>query len=93
MDYKSNSLDTYDQSSLITSMREHNYGLQYWIYTLVLHQYLQNRLPDYDYDQHIGGVMYLFVRGMDKNVVNSGVYQVRPELEKIEQLAELFIRG
>ena len=91
MDYKSNGLESYEQKSLIASMREHNYGLQYWIYTLVLHQYLKNRLPNYHYEEHIGGVMYLFVRGMDKEVVNSGVYQDRPSLEKIEQLAKLFI--
>ncbi|MCK5829009.1 MAG: exodeoxyribonuclease V subunit beta [Methylococcales bacterium] len=91
MDYKSNRLESYNQKLLTQSMREHNYGLQYWIYTLVLHQYLKSRLPNYNYEQHFGGVMYLFVRGMDGTVTNSGVYQARPELLKIEQLGELFI--
>ena len=91
MDYKSNGLESYEQDDLIKSMREHNYGLQYWIYTLVLHQYLKTRLPNYSYQQHFGGVMYLFVRGMDEKLENSGVYQTKPELEKIEQLADLFI--
>jgi exodeoxyribonuclease V beta subunit len=68
-------------------MKEHNYGLQYWIYSLVLHQYLQNRLADYSYQQHFGGVKYLFVRGMDKHKENSGVYQTKPDLIKIEQLS------
>ncbi len=92
MDYKSNGLSSYDQESLTTSMREHNYGLQYWIYTLVLHQYLKKRLSGYCYEQHFGGVMYLFVRGMmvGENK-NNGVYQIKPELGKIEQLANLFI--
>ncbi|NOR68864.1 MAG: exodeoxyribonuclease V subunit beta [Methylomarinum sp.] len=91
MDYKSNGLESYEQDDLIKSMREHNYGLQYWIYTLVLHQYLKTRLPNYSYQQHFGGVMYLFVRGMDEKLENSGVYQTKPELEKIDQLADLFI--
>ena len=91
MDYKSNALEAYEQSNLIEAMREHNYGLQYWIYTLVLHQYLKNRLPDYSYEKHIGGVKYLFVRGMDESQANSGVYQVKPEFSKVEQLAKLFI--
>jgi len=91
IDYKSNGLESYDTKSLTQAMREHNYGLQYWIYTLVLHQYLKHRLPNYDYQKHMGGVMYLFVRGMDENIENSGVYQAKPKLEMIEQLAELFI--
>jgi hypothetical protein len=40
-------------------MREHNYGLQYWLYSVVLHQYLQTRLPDYLFAEHFGGVRYL----------------------------------
>jgi exodeoxyribonuclease V beta subunit len=92
MDYKSNGLASYDEESLTSSMREHNYGLQYWIYTLVLHQYLKKRLSGYSYDQHFGGVMYLFVRGMVAGEnENNGVYQIKPDLEKIEQLANLFI--
>ncbi|MCF6204517.1 MAG: exodeoxyribonuclease V subunit beta [Methylococcaceae bacterium] len=91
IDYKSNGLSSYNQDSLTTSMREHNYGLQYWIYTLVLHQYLKKRLSGYCYEQHFGGVMYLFVRGMGGENKNNGIYQVKPELVKIEQLANLFI--
>lgn len=91
MDYKSNRLESYQQEALVLAMREHNYGLQYWIYTLVLHLYLKKRIRDYSYEQHIGGVKYLFVRGMNKNQKNSGVYQTRPKLKKIEQLAELFM--
>ncbi|MCK5926151.1 MAG: PD-(D/E)XK nuclease family protein, partial [Methylococcales bacterium] len=63
MDYKSNSLDNYEPEALITAMHAHNYGLQYWLYSVVLHLYLQQRLHDYDYHQHFGGVRYLFVRG------------------------------
>jgi exodeoxyribonuclease V beta subunit len=91
MDYKSNRLESYQQDSLIKAMREHNYGLQYWIYTLVLHLYLKKRMPGYSYEQHMGGVKYLFVRGMNETCENSGVYQTRLKLTTIEQLAELFI--
>lgn len=91
MDYKSNSLKNYDQESLTQAMREHNYGLQYWIYSLVLHLYLQHRLADYSYENHFGGIKYLFIRGMNEKKENSGVYQTKPELFKIEQLAKLFI--
>jgi len=93
MDYKTNGLPAYDNETLVHAMREHNYGLQYWIYTLVLHRYLQTRLPDYDYETHFGGVRYLFVRGMQPELAMSGVYQDRPGLEKIEALAALFGGG
>ena len=90
MDYKTNFLADYDEANLTLAMREHNYGLQYWLYTVVLHRYLQNRLPDYDYHQHFGGVRYLFVRGMMPDVPMSGVYQDKPELPRITALAALF---
>jgi len=90
MDYKTNGLQNYSTDSLIHAMREHNYGLQYWIYTVVLHRYLQTRLPDYDYETHFGGVRYLFVRGMKPDQPMSGVYQDRPDLERVEALAALF---
>jgi len=90
MDYKSNWLPDYRPESLTAAMREHNYGLQYWIYSLVLHRYLQQRLPEYDYESHFGGVKYLFVRGMEKETPMSGVYQDRPDLVRIEALGNLF---
>ncbi|MGZ5620346.1 MAG: exodeoxyribonuclease V subunit beta [Methylobacter sp.] len=90
MDYKTNGLPDYSTDSLTHAMREHNYGLQYWIYTVVLHRYLQTRLPDYDYETHFGGVRYLFVRGMQPDRPMSGVYQDRPDLERVEALAALF---
>ena len=47
MDYKITGLPNYTPENLTRAMREHNYGLQYWIYTVVLHRYLQQRLPGY----------------------------------------------
>ncbi|MGR8935670.1 MAG: exodeoxyribonuclease V subunit beta [Gammaproteobacteria bacterium] len=90
MDYKTNSLDDYRPVRLTAAMREHNYGLQYWLYTLVLHRYLQNRQADYDYQRHFGGVRYLFVRGMAPQRPMQGVYQDRPEYERIQMLDGLF---
>jgi exodeoxyribonuclease V beta subunit len=90
MDYKSNSLPDYHTDTLTHAMREHNYGLQYWLYCVVLHRYLQNRLTDYSFAQHFGGVRYLFVRGMEPDVAMSGVFQDSPDLATIEALAALF---
>jgi exodeoxyribonuclease V beta subunit len=93
IDYKTNSLPDYSPGSLTIAMREHNYGLQYWIYSVVLHRYLQTRLPDYDYETHFGGVRYLFVRGMQSDQPASGVFQDRPDLQRIEALSALLGGG
>ncbi len=90
MDYKTNTLPDYTEQRLQQAMRHHNYGLQYWLYTVVLHRYLQQRLDGYDYEMHFGGVRYLFVRGMSADQPLSGVYQDRPAREKVEELAALF---
>jgi len=93
MDYKSNSLPDYDAASLTHAMQHHNYGLQYFIYSVVLHHYLEQRLPDYRYDDHFGGVRYLFLRGMDKSQPMSGVFVDKPSLEIIEGLSNILKGG
>lgn len=90
IDYKTNSLPDYQSASLINAMREHNYGLQYWLYSVVLHRYLQQRLPDYRYARHFGGVRYLFVRGMQPEIGGSGVYEDLPGFDALQKLAGLF---
>ena len=90
MDYKTTSLPAYQAEHLTQGMYTHNYGLQYWLYTVVLHRYLQQRLPDYDYESHFGGVRYLFVRGMRPELAMSGVYEDRPDVTKVKALAALF---
>jgi exodeoxyribonuclease V beta subunit len=90
IDYKSNYLPNYSHETMLEAMREHNYGLQYWLYCVVLHRYLENRLPNYDIETHFGGVRYLFVRGMDANAPLSGVFEAKPESEKLITLANIF---
>lgn len=90
MDYKSNTLVDYQQDSLIEAMREHNYGLQYWIYSVVLHLYLQQRLENYQFAEHFGGVRYLFVRGMQSDMAMSGVFSAMPDERMLEELSAVF---
>jgi exodeoxyribonuclease V beta subunit len=55
------------------------YDLQYLIYTVALHRYLGQRVADYDYATHFGGVFYLFVRGMNPaRGADCGVFRDRP---------------
>ncbi|KJV06428.1 exodeoxyribonuclease V subunit beta [Methylocucumis oryzae] len=93
IDYKTNYLTNYSQAELTQAMREHNYGLQYWLYSVVLHQYLQNRLTDYHFKHHFGGVRYLFVRGMNTTQAMSGVYQDPLEFELLQRLSAVFASG
>jgi exodeoxyribonuclease V beta subunit len=89
-DYKTNFLGNavsdYGAENLVRAMAAHNYGLQYWIYTLVLHRHLQNVQPDYDYRRHFGGVLYLFVRGMIPGIPGSGVHYTLPDRDLLERL-------
>ncbi len=87
IDYKTNflgnNLSDYHFDKLSAAMQSHNYGLQYWVYTLVLHRHLQNLLEDYRYSDHFGGVMYLFLRGMHVDIPGSGVFTAFPEYQKV----------
>ncbi|KJR99362.1 MAG: hypothetical protein VR65_16425 [Desulfobulbaceae bacterium BRH_c16a] len=87
LDYKTNflggNLADYGTENLVKAMQSHNYGLQYWIYTLVLHRHLQNLLVDYSYPDHFGGVYYLFVRGMSPEIPGSGVFSTLPDYETL----------
>ncbi len=68
LDYKSlagEDREAYTRPAMEQAMRAHRYDLQYQLYSLALHRYLRHRLADYDYDRHFGGVIYLFLRGMD----------------------------
>ena len=90
MDYKTNSLPDYRPATLLQAMRQHNYGLQYWLYSLVLHRYLQQRLAGYEYGRHFGGVKYLFVRGMRVDAPGVGVFADLPDEGAIDALGGVF---
>lgn len=97
-DYKSNFLGAtvsdYRPEALAQSMADHHYFLQYLVYIVALHRYLQARLPQYDYAQHMGGVFYLFVRGMSPdNPKGTGVFGDLPPLDLVEALSERFDQG
>lgn len=97
MDYKTNNLgndlDSYSEDGLVHAMKSHNYGLQYWIYSLVLHRHLSNLLADYSYATHFGGVMYLFVRGMTPEKPGNGVYFTLPDPGMLEELGTVLGEG
>ena len=95
LDYKSNWLGNraqdYRASGLARAMGEHRYPLQYLLYLVALHRYLAVRLPGYDYDTHVGGAFYLFLRGIDPAAgMDRGIYFDRPSRACIEALDACF---
>jgi exodeoxyribonuclease V beta subunit len=73
MDFKTNWLAPPDEeltawhhrpAALRAEMDRAHYGLQALLYAVALHRYLRWRTPGYDPDEHIAGVLYLFLRGM-----------------------------
>ena len=90
VDYKSNDLGTYTQQTLHQAMADHHYYLQYVIYSLALHRYLRQRVRDYQWETHVGGVMYLFLRGMQPQQAASGVFFHQPSVALIHAVDDLF---
>ncbi len=96
IDWKSNHLGNsvidYHQAALSRAMVENHYILQYHLYTVALHQYLKHRLEGYSYDDHFGGVFYVFLRGVDPEMgPEYGIFCARPDEEKIVQLAGVLL--
>ncbi|MFC0339073.1 DNA helicase/exodeoxyribonuclease V, beta subunit [Kushneria avicenniae] len=96
IDWKSNhlgdTLEAYDQAAMMASVVSHRYDIQYVLYTLALHRHLKSRLPNYDFDAHLGGVLYLFLRGMTAEG-GRGVLYRRPSRALIETLDRLLTEG
>jgi exodeoxyribonuclease V beta subunit len=103
VDYKTNHLgDTaadYNFPRLAEAMLHSDYPLQALLYVVVLHRFLRWRQPNYDPAQHIGGVLYLFVRGMcgaDTPVFDghpSGVFSWSPPPGLVLALSDLLDGG
>ncbi|MDF3193057.1 exodeoxyribonuclease V subunit beta [Pseudomonas sp. 1928-m] len=91
-DYKSNWLGPdagyYGGERLLQALAAEHYYLQYLIYLVALRRFLRQRLDDFDNEQ-LGGVYYLFLRGMP----SAGVYFSRPSDRLLDALDTLFAEG
>jgi exodeoxyribonuclease V beta subunit len=73
VDYKTNRLAASDEpltaghyrpAAMAEAMMQAHYPLQLLLYLAALHRFLRWRQPGYDPARHLGGGLYLFVRGM-----------------------------
>jgi exodeoxyribonuclease V beta subunit len=104
VDYKTNSLGDptrpltaldYTPDKVTEAMLHSHYPLQALLYSVVLHRYLRWRLPGYEPGTHLGGVLYLYLRGMvgpETPVVDGvpcGVFSWRPPVALVEDLSAI----
>jgi exodeoxyribonuclease V beta subunit len=109
VDYKTNWLGTVEGAELRLSdytpdrmagaMMVAHYPLQALLYLVAVHRMLRWRQPDYRPDRHLGGVLYLFVRGMagpDTPRIDGqpcGVFAWRPAAGLVTECSDLLDRG
>ncbi|APE17369.1 exodeoxyribonuclease V subunit beta [Mycobacterium sp. WY10] len=104
VDYKTNwlgeadrplSAADYDRARMAEAMLHSDYPLQALLYSVVLHRFLRWRQPGYDPEHHLGGVLYLFVRGMcgpDTPTTDghpAGVFSWRPPATLVMSVSDL----
>lgn len=95
IDYKSNylgnSYSRYTQQKILKSIFESRYDVQILFYSLALYRFLKTSLPNFSYENDFGGVMYLYLRGMNSfDARSSGQFYVKPSEALIERLNKLF---
>ncbi|WP_018180131.1 UvrD-helicase domain-containing protein [Jongsikchunia kroppenstedtii] len=98
VDYKTNrivagdlTVRNFDRDAMAGEMLRSHYPLQALLYCVALHRFLRWRLPDYDPAVHLGGVRYLFVRGMagPDTPDGCGVFDWEPPAALIVELSDL----
>ncbi|GAA4368887.1 UvrD-helicase domain-containing protein [Nocardioides caricicola] len=108
VDYKTNwvgpadaplTAHSYRPEALAAAMGHSDYPLQALLYAAVLHRFLRWRQPGYDPSVHLGGVLYLYLRGMcgpDTPLVDGapcGVFAWKPPVALVEDLSDLLDGG
>jgi exodeoxyribonuclease V beta subunit len=108
IDYKTNRLGVpdapltawdYRPAAMADAMLQAHYPLQALLYEVALHRFLRWRLRDYDPAKHLGGALYLFLRGMcgpdvrfDDGSV-PGVFAWRPPADLVVAASDLLATG
>ncbi|HWJ82562.1 MAG TPA: UvrD-helicase domain-containing protein [Nocardioides sp.] len=108
VDYKTNRLGAADAEStaadygpaqLAEAMLHSHYPLQALLYSVVAHRYLRWRVPGYEPERHLGGVLYLYLRGMCGPATPvtdghpAGVFSWSPPAALVRALSDLLDGG
>ena len=105
VDYKTNWLGGFDgevlkighytPARMAAAMMSAHYPLQALLYAVAVHRMLRWRQPNYDPAIHLGGILYLFVRGMAGpdtprvDGVPCGVFGWHPPAQMVVELSAL----
>ena len=88
-------VSAYRPFGLAAAMAGSDYPLQALLYAVALHRFLRWRQPGYDPEVHLGGVLYLFIRGMcgpDTPIENGqryGVFGWQPPVSLVTAVSDL----
>ena len=97
VDWKSNHLgcrvEDYTREAMKREMERNLYPLQYFLYTVALNRHLSMRIKNYNYQTHFGGVIYVFLRGVNSQKGEAfGYFRDIPPFEMIDELTRLLIQ-
>jgi len=109
IDWKSNLISGSDNSACLprnynyenmrNEMIKHHYPLQSHLYLLALHRLLKWRIKNYQPDKHLGGYIYLFLKGLPdfelfekskSKDISPGIFIGKAPLKRINYLDNLF---
>ena len=89
----------YNYENMKEEMIKHHYPLQSHLYLLALHRLLKWRLKNYEPNLHLGGYVYLFLKGLpdiklfEKSIekdISPGVFIGQAPINRINYLDKLF---
>ena len=89
----------YNYENMRNEMIKHHYPLQSHLYLLALHRLLKWRLKNYQPHKHLGGYIYLFLKGLPdfelfekskSEDISPGIFISKAPLKRINYLDNLF---
>jgi exodeoxyribonuclease V beta subunit len=96
LDWKSNHLGddalNYTDENMEKAVKSHSYDLQYMLYAVALKKMLALSGMLKDFDSIFGGILYVFIRGIDAGK-NTGVYFRKPLNAEISRLESIICAG
>ncbi|USS94033.1 exodeoxyribonuclease V subunit beta [Buchnera aphidicola] len=96
VDYKSNFLgkkkSDYKEKKLKKYFFKKKYNIQFYLYSIALHRFLQKKIHNYNFKKNFGGGYYLFLRGMDGKNINQGVFFLVPQYKLMKKIEHTFLK-
>ncbi|XBC39630.1 MAG: exodeoxyribonuclease V subunit beta [Buchnera aphidicola (Chaetogeoica yunlongensis)] len=94
LDYKTNWLGSsnqdYSKNTIHQIIKQYHYDFQYQLYSLALNRYLTQKVKNYNFSKHFGGIYILFLRAINENKSKNGIFYTLPNINIIKQLENIF---